>query len=97
MYIGHIVWLLSVTICLLLEVSCFWLFVKLLVYHINVESFAIQDYRGAQCPPTLFRGNTENMSENTYVRTWIPTLYIIKVHATSCTYVDMYVNNRVHK
>ena len=34
------------TVCLLLEVSCFWLFVKLLVYYIKVESFAIQDYRG---------------------------------------------------
>ena len=57
-YIELIVWLLSVTIYLLIELSCFWLFVKLLVYFIKVESFSIQDYRGAQCPLPLFRGNT---------------------------------------
>ena len=40
-YIEHIVWLLSVTICLLLELSCFWPFVKLLVYYIKVESLCV--------------------------------------------------------
>ena len=42
----------------LLEVSCFWLFVKLLVYYIKVEGFAIQDHRGTQCPLTPLQGNT---------------------------------------